>query len=205
MAARGTDDMTTDETSATGGGASGPARLPAGATGAMSGPVAGVVRVARHGRAVPAVLAGAAVLLTAASGFFGLKVYEAHAEEQRGQDAVAAARQSALNFTSLDYRHYGRDSRNVLKGATGDFKKQFGAQTRELTKLVTKNKSVSEGKILEAGLVRAGERSARVLVVADSKVTNIAAPEGRARNYRLQLDMVLREGRWLTSDIEFVG
>lgn len=196
--------MTSDGTPPSGGSTSGGrVRLPSGA--ALRPAVAGAVGAVRRGRAVPAVLAGAAVLLTAASGFFGLKVYEAHTEEQRGRDAVAAARQSALNFTSLDYRHYGRDSRNVLNGATGDFKKQFGAQTKELTKLVAKNKSVSEGKILEAGLVRAGERSARVLVVADSKVTNVAAPDGQARNYRLQLDMVLEEGRWLTSDIEFVG
>ncbi|MCM2578332.1 hypothetical protein M1E25_13350 [Streptomyces sp. MTZ3.1] len=180
-------------------------RLPAGAARALRPTAAGVVRAARHGRAVPAVLAVAAVLLTAVSGFLGLRVYERHQEEERGRDALAAARQSALNFTSLDYRHYGRDSRNVLKGATGSFKQQFAAQTKELTKLVAKNKSVSEGKILEAGLVRSGERSARVLVVADSKVTNVAAPEGRARNYRLQLDMVRRDGRWLTSDIEFVG
>lgn len=117
----------------------------------------------------------------------------------------AAARQSALNFTSLDYRHYDRDSANVLAGATGDFRKQFAAQTQQLTKLVAENKSVSEGQVLEAGIVRSDERSARVLVVADSKVTNTAAPKGEARTYRLQLDLVRHEGRWLTSDVEFVG
>lgn len=115
------------------------------------------------------------------------------------------ARQSALNFTSLDYRHYDRDSANVLEGATGDFKKQFAAQTEQLTKLVAANKSVSEGQVLEAGIVRSDEHSARVLVVADSKVTNTAAPKGEARTYRLQLDLVHRDGRWLTSDVEFVG
>ncbi|MCX4514712.1 hypothetical protein OHA27_31185 [Streptomyces sp. NBC_01619] len=154
---------------------------------------------------MPASLAVATVLTTATSGWLAFEVYEQRVEEQRNQAVLAAARQSALNFTSLDHRHYGRDSTNVLKGATGDFKEQFAAQTAELTKLVAANKSVSEGQVLEAGIVRADERTARVLVVADSKVTNVAAPQGQARTYRLQLDLVLENGRWLTSDVEFVG
>lgn len=156
-------------------------------------------------RTTVAALAVLAAALTAASGWFGTQLYERHEEDRRNQDILAAARQSALNFTSLDYRHYGRDSQNVLKGATGEFKTQFAAQTKELTKIVADNKSVSEGQILDAGIARADARSARVLVVADSKVTNVAAPQGTSRNYRLQLDLVLVDGEWLTSHVEFVG
>lgn len=156
-------------------------------------------------RGLTAGLACAAVLTAAASGWLGWQVHQRDAVEQREQDILTAARQAALNFTSLDYRHYDRDSKNVIKGATGPFKEQFQAQTKELTKLVTENKSVSEGQVLEAGIARSDEHSARVLVVADSKVTNVAAPKGQARNYRLQLDLVYEDGRWLTSDVEFVG
>ena len=121
----------------------------------------------------------ATVLTGVVAGWLGFALHDRHETEQRRQDILAAARQSALNFTSLDYRHYDRDSANVLKGATGDFKKQFTAQTAQLTKLVAENKSVSEGQVLEAGIVRSDEHSARVLVVADSKVTNTAAPGAR--------------------------
>jgi Mce-associated membrane protein len=147
----------------------------------------------------------ATVLTTALTIWLSFGLYNQRAAEQQRLDILGAARQSALNFTSLDYRHYDRDSANVLQGATGDFKKQFAAQTKELTQLVAQNKSVSEGQVLEAGIVRSDEHSARVLVVADSKVTNTAAPKGEARTYRLQLDLVHRAGRWLTSDVEFVG
>jgi Mce-associated membrane protein len=165
----------------------------------------GAVRVARRGRGFAAGLAAAAVVLALVSGYFGYQLYQQHQEESRNQDVVAAARQSALNFTSLDYRHYDRDSKNVLSSATGEFKKQFSARTKQLTKLVAANKSVSEGQVLEAGIARANDRAARVLVVVDSKVSNAAAPQGQARNYRLQLDLVHEGGRWLTSDVEFVG
>lgn len=160
---------------------------------------------ARSGRAWTVGLAMTTVLTTALTIWLSLGLYDQHDRAQRRQDLLAAARQSALNFTSLDYRHYDRDSANVLEGATGDFKKQFAAQTEQLTKLVAENKSVSEGQVLEAGIVRSDAHSARVLVVADSKVTNTAAPRGEARTYRLQLDLVYRDGRWLTSDVEFVG
>ncbi|WP_406275591.1 hypothetical protein OHT93_30245 [Streptomyces sp. NBC_00191] len=160
---------------------------------------------ARQGRATAAALVVATVVTTALSGWLCVQVYEQRAEAQRHQEILAAARQSALNFTSLDYRHYAQDSENVLKGATGDFKEQFSGQTTELTKLVAANKSISQGQVLEAGITRSDERTARVLVVADSKVTNTAAPGGQARTYRLQLDLVLEHGRWLTSDVEFVG
>ncbi|MGW3209642.1 hypothetical protein [Streptomyces sp. NPDC001135] len=159
----------------------------------------------RRTRLLSAGLVTSTVLTTVLCVWLGLKLADQRAADQRRQDILAAGRQSALNFTSLDYRHYGRDSRTVLKGATGDFKKQFAAQTAQLTKLVARNKSVSQGQVLEAGIVRSDERSAQVLVVADSKVTNTAAPEGRARTYRIQLDLVRVAGRWLTSDVEFVG
>ncbi|MFE5893964.1 hypothetical protein ACFQ6E_34145 [Streptomyces sp. NPDC056462] len=150
-------------------------------------------------------LVASAVLTTALTTWLALGLYAQREANQVRQDILVAARQSALNFTSLDYRHYDRDSANVLAGATGDFKKQFAAQTEQLTRLVAANKSVSEGQILEAGIVRSDEDSARVLVVADSKVTNTAAPQGESRTYRLQLNLVHRDGRWLTSDVEFVG
>jgi len=158
-----------------------------------------------NGRALTIGLVVATVLTTTVALWLSVRLYDRHEAEQRRQEILGAARQSALNFTSLDYRHYDRDSANVLKGATGDFKKQFAAQTDDLTKLVAENRSVSEGQVLDAGIVRSEAHSARVLVVADSKVTNTAAPKGETRTYRLQLDLVDRDGRWLTSDVEFVG
>ncbi len=163
------------------------------------------VRRRLTGRPAKAVLVALTVLAVAVTTAFGLGLHRQREAERQRQDILAAARQSALNFTTLDYRHYERDSGNVLDGATGDFKKQFAAQTGQLTKLVAENKSVSKGQILDAGLVRSAADSARVLVVADSEVTNKSVPKGQARTYRLQLDLVRRDGRWLTSDVEFVG
>lgn len=123
----------------------------------------------------------------------------------RRESVLDSARQQAVNFTTLDYQHLDRDLGRVLRGSTGDFRKQFEAGTKDLSTLVTQNKAVSRGEVLDAGLVSSDDDSARVLVVADSTVTNAADPKPQKRHYRMQLDLVRHGDRWLVSDLQFVG
>jgi Mce-associated membrane protein len=64
---------------------------------------------------------------------------------------------------------------------------------------------MSKGKVLQAGLVSSDQDSARVIVVADSTVSNLNTQSPQPRHYRLQLDLVRQGSRWLTSDLQFVG
>jgi Mce-associated membrane protein len=125
--------------------------------------------------------------------------------DQRRTAVLGAARQQAVNFTTLDYQHLDRDLRRVLRGSTGDFRSQFRSGTKDLSALVTENKATSQGEVLEAGIVSDDTDSARVLVVADSTVTNSADPKPQKRHYRMQLDLVREGSRWLVSDLQFVG
>ena len=90
--------------------------------------------------------------------------------------------------------------------STGDFRKQFQAGTKDLTQLVTENKAVSEGEVLDAGIVSDDADSARVLVVADSTVTNAAEPQAAASGTTgCSSTWSASGGRWLVSDLQFVG
>ena len=120
-------------------------------------------------------------------------------------DAVRAAKQSALNLTSIDNESFDVDVRAVLEGSTGAFRTDFEARSKDLKEVLKENQVVSEGKVIEAGLVRFDARNATALVVVDSNVRNTAVPDGRVNTYRMQLDLELRNGRWLTSMLEFVG
>lgn len=164
-----------------------------------------VVRALTRFRMLPWLLAGALILVAAGVGFLSYRVQQENQADQSNQEVLAAARQEALNFISIDYRNFSQDTNNVLSGATGDFKQQFSDQSKTLQSLVTSNKAISTGQVLQAGVVSASPTSARVLVVADATVANTAAPSGQVRNYRLQMDLVDQNGQWLTSDIEFVG
>lgn len=162
----------------------------------------------RGRRLTPLVVAALVVVLLGSAALAvveGTRLAARHATQARDEALLAAARQSAVDFTTLDYRHLDRDLARVTGGAAGDFKQQFSAQLASLRDLVTKNKAVSTGHVLDAGIVTADDDSGRVLVVADSDVTNTAEPKGARRHYRLQLDLVRHGGRWLTSGLEFVG
>jgi Mce-associated membrane protein len=152
--------------------------------------------------------AGLAVLVLAllvAGGLLLPQWLEARAEEDRYDDVLRAATAEVVAFTTLDYRDIEPSVERVLDGATGDFKEQFESSRPQLEQLSRENESVSEGRVLEAGVVSMDDDSATVVVVADSRVTNVNAPEPQPRHYRLQLDLVLQGDRWLTSDLQFVG
>lgn len=155
-------------------------------------------------------LALAGILLAAAACVVlivltGVRLSDAGKTDARRTAVLQAARQQAVNFTTLDHRTLDRDLGRVLEGATGQFRSQFEAGTKDLSELVKANEAVSEGAVLEAGIVSDDADSARVLVVADSTVTNTADPEPQQRHYRMQLDLVLERGQWLVSDLQFVG
>lgn len=145
------------------------------------------------------------VVLLCATVVLGLRWHDARAKQDRYDEVLAAARAETIAFTTLDYHDLGSSVNRVLAGATGDFKKQFSASRAQLASLSTRNKSVSRGRVLSAGVVSMDGDSARVAVVADSTVTNVNAPTPQPRHYRLALDLVLQDGQWRTSDLQFVG
>ena len=119
--------------------------------------------------------------------------------------AVQAAQQSALNLTSIDNEDFKADVQRVLDGATGSFKTDFEARSKELAQVLAQNQVASEGKVIDAGLVRYDDLNATALVVVDSNVKNVAVPEGRVNTYRMRLTLERRGDQWLTSMLEFVG
>lgn len=150
-------------------------------------------------------LAVVVVALVCTGVVVGLRWRDARAQERRYDDVLAAARAETTAFTTLDYHDLNPSIDRVLAGATGDFKKQFAASREQLTSLSTRNRSVSKGRVLSAGVVSMDQDSARVAVVADSTVTNVNATTPQPRHYRLSLDLVLEDGQWRTSDLQFVG
>ena len=131
------------------------------------------------------------------------------AREEAREDILRAAAQSALNLTSIDNAEFDADVKAVLDGATGAFRADFEARSKDLKQVLTENKVVSEGKVIETALVELAEDgnpdTSTALVVVDSNVKNTAVPEGRVNTYRMKLQLERVDGQWLTSMLEFVG
>jgi Mce-associated membrane protein len=176
-------------------------------TAPVSAPVVGRLRSvwARPPRWLPAALGVLLVALLVTSGVVGWQLRQVSAVQERRAAVLQAATDRAAAFLSLHYRHVGRDTAQVLAGATGAFRQQYAGSLGRLRALVTDNRTVSTGEVLSAGVVSLDADSARTIVVADSQVTNVSTPGPQPRHYRLQLDLALQDGRWLLSDLRFVG
>jgi Mce-associated membrane protein len=135
----------------------------------------------------------------------GHQALDQRAVAQNRSDAMAAARQIAVNFSTLDYRTFDRDTARVTAAATGAFRTDFAAQAAQIKQVVVANKSVSTGTVGQAALVSASDKTARVLLALDASVTNTSTSGPTARHYRVQLDLTKVDGHWLASQLQFVG
>lgn len=170
---------------------------------------AATVRVAPGRRAVrvalavllAALLVGSLVLLATRLG----PVLDRREGDARRAQVLQQAKQHAVNFTTLDYESFDEDVELVLDGSTGSFREQFRAGVDDVRALVTQNESRSVGTVREAAVVTDDDDSARVLVVVDTEVTNVASTTPTPRHYRIQMDLTRTADEWLVSDLTFVS
>lgn len=146
-----------------------------------------------------------AALLAAATAVFAVQVRQHNQLEQARAEAVRAARQSAINLTSISAQNFDAATQQILDGSTSTFKQEFEANSKNLKSVLADNKVQASGEVLNAGLVRSDLSSATALVVVNATVSNVQVPEGRVNTYRMQIEVDKVGGRWLTSSLKFVG
>jgi Mce-associated membrane protein len=130
-------------------------------------------------------------------------------EEERADQYAAitrAARTEVLAFLKVDHTNMKPLTDAVIDGATGTFKKQYESSVKTLTEAAQAQESMSTGHVDEIGLGEVDEDSASVYVAAGSKVKN-KGTKGKVQDtsWRIKLTMTEKDGRWLVSDLEFVG
>lgn len=131
--------------------------------------------------------------------------WNARATEQAQADALAAGRQHAVNFTTIDYRKVDEDTSRVKAGATGEFLSSYTSQLDDLKKVIVENKSVSSVERAEAALVSGDLDSATVIVGIIAPTSNTVVPQGEKKTYRTKLGLRLVGEQWKVERLEFVG
>jgi len=130
----------------------------------------------------------------------------ASAEQARYGDVLNAARKEIEAFVNIDYTDAQQSIDAVAAGATGDFAKQYDTSTKDVVKILTRAKSVMEGKVLWAGMVDSDSDSASVIVATTGTVANTSTGNKPvARQFRIKVDLVHQDDAWKTSNVEFVG
>ena len=135
----------------------------------------------------------------------GREWYAARQTEAANAAAVAAAKQLAINFVTVDYTKVAADVARVKAGATGEFLKSYSTSSADLTKVLVTNKTVSTVQRTEAALVSGDEDSAVALVGVVAPTKNTAVPNGETKTYRMRLDLRMVGDTWKVENLEFVG
>jgi Mce-associated membrane protein len=161
----------------------------------------------RRSRSALVVLSLLCLLALAAIGWLLLDVREADRLDAERNAALQAARQQAVNLTSISHRDAARDIDRILEGATGELEEQFRSERDALTQLLGTTRSTSEGNVLAAGVVALEGRSATVLVATNATVTTAETGEDAPvlQRYRMSLDLRKVGDRWLVERILFAG
>ena len=130
----------------------------------------------------------------------------ADALSRQYKDVTKAARAETEAFLTVDYKDMDPLIEKVLAGATGPFKEHYDRSKVDLLASAKSSKAVSTGKVLSVGVGDIDDSDAVVFVAADSQVTNSSTKgKPQPRYYRLKLTMTRVGGRWLTSNLQFVG
>lgn len=128
------------------------------------------------------------------------------AEQKRTAAQLEAASKMVTAFVNFDYREPDRTIEAVTSMATGDFKDQYAKGATSLKKLANEAQSDMVAKVVWTGLVAGDDDTATVIVATSGVVKNKTTQfQEEARNYRLQLELVLEDGRWLTKDLQYVA
>jgi Mce-associated membrane protein len=154
-----------------------------------------------------AVLLGSAIVvsLSVLVGWLGFRAYQAHQAQALQSQLLQAAKQGALNLTTIDWQHAEGDMQRILDGATGQFRDEFAARSQPFIEVVKQAKSTSVGTITEAGLESEEGGHARVLVAVAVKTSNAGAPEQDPRAWRMRITVQKDGDQAKVSNVEFVA
>ena len=151
-------------------------------------------------RAVVAAAAFAA--LVGATGFLGWQVWQQHQIAAAGEEAQRAAVSYAEVLTSIDSDKVDENFKEVLDGATGEFKDMYTQSSVELRQLLIENKATARGVVVESAVQSASKDKAVVLLFVDQSVANAKLPDPRIDRSRMKMTLEKLDGRWRASKVE---
>lgn len=156
-------------------------------------------RLAR--RAVPAVIGLVLAASLGSSAFFGWQLKQRIDTAAAADAALVAARNYAGALSSVDSSNVDNSFRQVIDGATGEFKSMYSQASSQLRQLLLDNKAVSHGLVADAAVKSATKDKVEVLMFLDQSITNAANTDPRIDRLRIVMTMERVDNRWLLSKL----
>lgn len=149
-----------------------------------------------------ALISAAFAVLVLLAGFLGWKVWEQQQLNQAREEAQRAAVSYAQVLTSIDSDNVDENFKQVLDGATGEFKDMYSQSSVELRQLLVENKATANGLVVESAVQSVSKDKAVVLLFVDQSVSNTKLPDPRIDRSRMKMTLEKVDGRWLASQVE---
>jgi Mce-associated membrane protein len=137
-------------------------------------------------------------------GWLGFRADQSHQREQQRAMFLAAARQGALNLTTISYTEVDADIKRILDSATGTFHDDFQKRSQPFVDVVKQSQSKSQGTITEAGLESMQGDNARALVAVTVVTSNAGAAQQEPRSWRMRIDVQKVAEGAKVSNVEFI-
>lgn len=151
-------------------------------------------------------LAGLTILTTliGLNAWLGWNVYQVKAQADHRAQFLQAAREGAVNLTTIDWQHADSDVQRILNSATGTFHDDFAKRSQPFIDALRQSQSKSEGTIIDAGLESSSSTDAQALVAVNVKISDITAPEQKPRSWRMRISVHRAGNDVSVSNVEFV-
>ena len=131
---------------------------------------------------------------------------DAATRQERYGDVVAAADAEVTAFVNMRYDRASESVHAVAAGATGEFRDHYARSADEVIRVLRRHRSLMTGRVVWSGVTAVSPDRATVIVATTGTVSNTRTGGAtRPRDFRFEVALVRERGRWLTSDIEFVG
>jgi Mce-associated membrane protein len=146
----------------------------------------------------------AVVALTGICGWLGLQLYQSHRDQQQVAQFLQAARQEALNLTTISHTSADHDVARILDSATGSFHDDFQSRSQQFIDAVEQAQTDSVGTVTTAGLESLEGDKAQVLVAISVKTSNAGAAEQQPRLWRMHIGVDKVGADVKVSNVQFV-
>lgn len=151
---------------------------------------------------IPAVVAAVVVVGLVVAGVVGWRALgERQALLDAAVDAEETGRTIATQMLTYDYRSLDEDFSWVERDGTEQFAETFAASVESVSEIAEATAATSSAEILGSGVHVVAPDEATVLVAIDSAIAQPTRAAPIQERWRIQLDLVLRDGRWLVDEI----
>jgi Mce-associated membrane protein len=146
----------------------------------------------------------AVVALAVLVGWLGFRANQSEQGQAQRSQFLQAARQTALNLTTIDWQKADLDVQRILDGATGEFHDEFAKRSQPFIDVVKQSRSTAVGTITEAGLESETAGTALVLVAVNVKTSNAGVPKQDSHAWRMRISVRQVGHQAKVSNVEFV-